>query len=192
MDEAIAEGPNRSLSVGVVARCSYLYNSTNCASFDANLASRYYRLSWAIVGEGSFPDAGAPLATGMLRLVEHAGDGQVDATVAGLTVPPGTPFTLRLEGTVVGDTLALVGRMSNGVEEVTVQAVDPTPLVGPGFGVRTGGAVKGFGGADAIGALDVDVDDLRVAPEPSGAAVAAGLSLACLLGLRARGAQRPR
>lgn len=170
VDEASAQGPNRSLSVGVVARCSYLYNADNCVSFDASIPSRYYRLSWAIVGEGSFVDSGAPLVTGTLRLVEHEGDGQVDTTVSALSVPAGVPVTLRLEGTVVGDTLELVGRMSSGVASVEVQEVDPTPLVGPGFGVRTGGSVKGFGGSDATGALDVDVDDLLVAPEPSAAA----------------------
>lgn len=64
VDEANAQGPNRSLSLGVVARCSYLFNADNCVSFDASIPSRYYRLSWAIVGEGSFTDSGAPLATG--------------------------------------------------------------------------------------------------------------------------------
>jgi hypothetical protein len=172
VDEANAQGPNRSLSLGVVARCSYLYNADNCVSFDATIPSRYYRLSWAIVGEGSFTDSGAPLATGTLRLVEHEGDAQVDATVSAVSVPAGVPVTLRLEGTVVGDTLELVGRMSNGVDSVEVHEVDPTPLVGPGFGVRTGGSVKGFGSSNATGALDVDVDDLLVAPEPGDAASA--------------------
>jgi hypothetical protein len=187
VDEASAEGPNRSLSVGVVARCSYLFNADNCVSFDASIPNRYYRLSWAIAGEGSFTDAGAPLATGTLRLVEHQGDAQVDTTVSALSVPAGVPVTLRLEGTVVGDTLELVGRMSSGVASVEVEEIDPTPLVGPGFGVRTGGSVKGSGGSNSTGALDVDVDDLFVAPEPS-AAASVLVALVSLLLRRGRGA----
>lgn len=55
VDEAFAEGSNRTLSVGLVARCSYFFNADNCVSFDASSLSRYYRLSYAIVGEGSSP-----------------------------------------------------------------------------------------------------------------------------------------
>jgi hypothetical protein len=179
IDAAFAEGSNRSLSVGLVARCSYFFNADSCPGFDANAVMKYYRLSYALVGEGAFTDAGAALASGDLRLVEHGGDGQVDATVPGLAVATGVPFTMRLEGRVVGGSLALTGRMSDGVAEAVVDATDPTPLAGPGFGVRTGGFVRGFGGGNASGALDVDVDDLLVAPEP-GAAASAALSTTTL------------
>lgn len=182
VDEALAEGPNQGLSVGLAARCSYLYNADNCVSFDANLATRFYRLSFALAGEGSFTDRGAPLAALDLRLIEYGGDDQVDVTVPGIVVPVGTPFTMSLEGTREGDALALVGRMRSGANEAVVTATDPTPLVGPGFGARTGGSVKGFGGADAAGALEVQLDDLRVAPEPASAPAtfAAWISLRAL------------
>lgn len=126
--------------------------------------------------------------TGELRLYEHQGDGQVDATVSGIAVPIGAPFRMSLAGTVVGDSLALVGRMTDGFAVAEVEAVDPTPLVGPGFGVRTGGSVRGFGGSNAAGALDVDMDDLGVVPEPGALASAI---LACFaLGARRASIQR--
>jgi hypothetical protein len=180
IDEAFAEGPNRSLSVGLVARCAYAFNADNCVSFDASAVNTFYRLSFAIVGEGNFTDSGAALETGELRLVEYRGDSQVDVTGPGLAVPAGEAFTMSLEGTVVGETLVLVGRMQSGASVVEVEGVDPTPLLGPGFGARTGGSVRGFGGANASGALDVDLDDLLVAPEVP--ALEAGL--AALLALQ--------
>jgi hypothetical protein len=53
--------------------------------------------------------------------------------------------------------------------------------------VRTGGSVKGSGGSNSTGALDVDVDDLFVAPEPS-AAASVLVALVSLLLRRGRGA----
>jgi hypothetical protein len=182
VDEAVAEGNDRSLSVGLVARCSSVFNADSCPGFDANGVVRYYRVSYAIVGEGSFVDAGAALQTGELRLVERNGDGPVDVTAPGLAIPGGTPFVMALEGTATDDGLALVGRMIAGSSEAVVEAIDATPLEGPGFGVRTGGYVEGVGGSNASGSLDVDVDDLRIAPEPSPAASA----LAILIGLAGR------
>jgi hypothetical protein len=97
----------------------------------------------------------------------------------------GTPFTMRLTGRVAGATLELVGEMTDGVSTAAVRGVDPTPLAGPGFGVRTGGFVRGFGGANANGALEVDVDDVLV-PEPDSAASGV-VAMLCVL-LRGRAA----
>jgi hypothetical protein len=184
IDEAIAGGSQRSLSIGLVARCSSIFSADSCPGFDANLVMRLYRLSYAIVGEGTFTDAGAALETGDLRLVERNGDGQVDVTVPGIAVPVGGSVVMTLEGTETEDGLQLVGRMSNGISEAVVEAIDPTPLTGPGFGVRTGGYVEGLGGSNVTGALDVDIDDVRIAPEPG--AFASALASMILLASSAR------
>lgn len=186
VDEAFAGGAERGLSVGLVARCSYQFDPTHCTGFDAlNTVTRYYRLSYAIVGEDSYHDTGAALWTGDLRLYEYGGDGQVDATVAGIAMPLGSPFVMTIEGTMTPGGLALVGRMNDGVAEAVVEGFDSTPHTGPGFGVRTGGSVVGYAGADTTGVLDVDVDDLTIAPEPGAPALALA-AVATTLAQRAR------
>ncbi|MEB2345724.1 MAG: hypothetical protein OZ948_13400 [Deltaproteobacteria bacterium] len=192
IDEAFAGGADQSLSVGLVARCSYLFDPDHCAGLDSNLLSLHYRLSYAIAGSGSFIGAGAPLEAGQLRLVERNGDGQVDVTVPGIAPPLGAPFEMRLEGTVVPGGLAIVGRMRNGASEAVVEGFDPTPLTGPGFGIRTGGSVEGLGGADVTGALDVDVDDVTIAPEPDSPAMALAALLALVAGGLRSGRSSPR
>jgi hypothetical protein len=182
VDAASADGANRSVSVGIAARCRYFFGDPPpCVAFSS--VNRYYRLSYALVGAGDFDDPGAPAQTGELRLVEVAGDGQVDAVVDAIGVAASGSFELILEGTpLAGGALRLVGRIDNGVSELSVEGVDPTPIEGPGFGIRNGASVQGFGGARSNGTLDADFDDLLLVPEPAGAFAAscAGLALAQL------------
>jgi hypothetical protein len=189
VDAASADGVNRSVSVGIAARCRHIYGDpSRCDAFDAG--HRYYRLSYALIGAGDFDDPGAPAQTGQLRLVEMHGDGQVDAVTDASSVAAGGTFTLSLEGTLLeGGALRLVGRMSNGVEVSRVEGVDPTPLEGPGFGIRNGASVQGAGGLASNGGLDADFDDLLLTPEPDGALAA---SCACLALALLRGARSTR
>ena len=189
VDAASADGVNRSVSVGIAARCRHIFgNPSSCDAFDAG--HRYYRFGYALAGAGDFDDPGAPAQTGELRLVEVQGDGQVDAAVDASAVAAGGAFTLSLEGTLLeGGALRLVGRMSDGVAVARVEGIDPTPIEGPGFGIRSGASVQGAGGLASNGALDADFDDLLLTPEPDAVLAAACAWLALVLLRRARSAR---